>query len=148
MKAVVRTQMTQGLSSDDCGRAIAASLTIGVFPIIGFSTPLNAFFAAAFRLNQPITLMFNWIVGPIKIALILPFLRLGEWFFQAEPFSLSLMQFSERFFSDVAATTVEFAATFAYAICGWVACAPIIYLVLLNSARVLLKFDQFQRRDL
>ena len=127
--------MTQGLSRPACGRAIAAALTIGVFPILGCSTPMNTLNALVFRLNQPITQVFNWMVGPLKIALIFPFLRLGEWLFQAEPFTLSLAEFSERFFSDVNRTAAEFASSFVHAITGWLVCAPVIYLLLLAIAQ-------------
>ncbi len=130
--------MTQGLSARACARAIAASLTIGVFPILGFSTPMNTVSAVFFRLNQPVTQLFNWLVGPIKIALIFPFLRLGEWVFQAEPFTLSLAEFSTRFFSDVKSTAIEFAASFAHAITGWLITAPLIYLLLMVLAHYLL----------
>lgn len=138
IREVTHQQMTQGLGCRECGRAIAASLTIGVFPILGFSTPMNTVSAALFRLNQPITQVFNWVVGPLKIALIFPFLRLGEWMFQAEPFSLSLAEFSERFFSDARNTAIEFAGTFAHAIAGWLLCAPLIYLLLFALTQLLI----------
>ncbi|MEM1222115.1 MAG: DUF2062 domain-containing protein [Verrucomicrobiota bacterium] len=127
-KQIIHSQLTKGLSPVDCRKAIATSLTIGVFPIMGCSTPINTLSAAVFRLNQPIVQAFNWVIGPVKIALIFPFLRLGEWLFQADPFTLSLTEFSERFFSDIGATSQEFAWTFVHAIAGWAICVPLIYL--------------------
>ena len=104
---------------------------------MGFSTALNTLSALRFQLNQPIVQVCNWIIGPVKIALIFPFLRLGEALFQAEPFKLSLVDFSQRFFSDVGATTAEFAWTFIHAITGWLVCAPLIYLVIFKLSQVL-----------
>lgn len=98
---------------------------------------MNTLSAARFRLNQPVVQVCNWIIGPVKIALIFPFLRLGEALFQAEPFRLSLVDFSQRFFSDVGATTAEFAWTFVHAITGWLACAPLIYFVIFKLSQVL-----------
>lgn len=137
LNLVVVRQLKQGLGQQACCHAIAASLVIGLFPIMGFSTLMNTFSAAFFRLNQPVVQVCNWIIAPVKIALIFPFLRLGEWLFQAKPFRLSLVDFSARFFSDVAATTVEFAWTFAHAIVGWLICAPLIYCMIFRVSKTL-----------
>lgn len=130
IKGIISAQLSQGLSLHDSRIAISMALTIGVFPIIGFSTPINLIVGHLFKLNQPIVQSLNWIVGPIKLALILPFIRLGEWIFQAPPFRLSLPEFTRRFFDDPAATTYEFIWTFAHAISAWCLCAPIIYALL------------------
>ena len=134
---MINGQLRQGLQPRACGQAVASSLTIGLFPIMGFSTVMNTLSAARFRLNQPVVQVCNWIIGPVKIALIFPFLRLGEALFQAEPFRLSLVDFSQRFFSDAGATTAEFAWTFVHAITGWLVCAPLIYFVIYKLSQVL-----------
>ena len=105
---------------------------------MGCSTPMNIGAAFFLRLNQPVVQAFNWVLGPLKIALIFPFLRLGEWIFQAEPFTLSLTEFSERFFSDWQATSSEFAWTFVHAISGWLVCAPLLYGLLYFVAKPLI----------
>lgn len=135
IKGVLRNQLTQGLSPVGCRAAIATAFTLGVFPIMGFSTPMNTAAAFFFRLNQPVVQAFNWVLGPLKIALIFPFLRFGEWLFQSEPFTLSLSEFSRRFFNDWVATTAEFAWTFVHAIVGWLVCAPLIYLAIYYASR-------------
>jgi uncharacterized protein (DUF2062 family) len=135
IKSVLRAQLTQGLDARACRTAIASTITIGVFPIIGFATPMNTLAAFFFRLNQPVVQAFNWVLGPLKIALIFPFLRLGEWLFQGEPFTLSLTEFSKRFFSDWQTTTSEFAWTFVHAIVGWLVCVPLIYLAIYHLSR-------------
>ncbi len=137
-KKVIAAQLKQGLGRQACCQAIATSLMIGIFPIMGFSTLMNTLSAAAFRLNQPVVQICNWIIGPVKLALIFPFLRLGEWLFKAEPFRLSLTEFSARFFNDIATTSIQFAWTFAHAIVGWLVCAPLIYLVIYKVSLSLL----------
>lgn len=130
IKQHIRGQLSQGLSPRGCSRAVATALTVGVFPILGLSTLLNTACAQLWRLNQPIVQSVNWICGPLKIALIFPFLRLGEFLFQAEPFNLSLAEFSRRFYADSSATMMEFGWTFVHAATGWLCCVPAIYLAL------------------
>lgn len=77
-------------------------------------------------------------MGPLKLALIIPFLRLGEWLFAAEPFALSLTEFSSIFFDDWVATMREFAWTFAHAIVGWLMASPLIYLIIYFVAKAIL----------
>lgn len=100
---------------------------------------MNTAAAVLFRLNQPVVQAFNWVLGPLKIALIFPFLRFGEWVFQADAFALSLTEFSKRFFNDWRSTTAEFGWTFVHAIVGWLIWAPLVYLMLYWLACSLVK---------
>ncbi len=119
--------MTQGLGDRECQRAIGMALTISVFPILGFSTPVNTFTAYLLRLNKPVVLAVNFSTGPLKLAMIYPFLRLGEWIFRAEPLSLSLFELTERFAADWLGMLIEFSESFAHATMGWLVCAPFVY---------------------
>lgn len=95
---------------------------------MGFATPVNTFAAFVFRLNQPVVLAANFSTAPLKVALIYPFLRLGEWIFRAEPLSLSLVELTERFVADWLGMLVEFSWSFLHAFVGWLICVPLIYL--------------------
>ena len=134
MKQIIQRELTSGLSVRGGSMALATAFTFGIFPIIGFSTPLNTLAAAWLRLNQPIIQVVNWVMGPLKLLLIIPFLRLGEWLFAAEPFTLSLAEFSRIFFNDWWGTTQEFAWTFVHAISGWLVTAPGVYLLIYSLA--------------
>lgn len=138
VKKVIHTELTKGLDARGGSRAIGSAFTFGIFPIIGFSTPLNTLSAFVFRLNQPIVQAINWVLGPLKLLLIFPFLRFGEWLFRAEPFTLSLTEFSSIFFDDWLATTQEFAWTFVHVITGWLVLAPLIYLAVFSITRSVL----------
>ena len=138
VKQVLHRELTNGLNLEDGSKAVATSFTFGIFPIIGFSTPLNTLAALTLRLNQPIVQAINWVLGPLKLLLIIPFLRLGEWVFRAEPFTLSLKEFSKIFFDDWLATTQEFAWTFVHAIAAWLVMVPLIYCVIYFLAKAVL----------
>ena len=135
MITVIRAQLVQGISQSDCAQAIALAITIGLFPILGFSTLIITAIAYFRRLNQPIAQVFNWICGPIKLALIIPFIRVGEFLFGADRFVLNLGELSRQFYENSWATLSEFAWTFLHAIAGWALCAPIIYIVVYTISK-------------
>ena len=132
---VIRAQLVQGTSQSDCAQAIALAITIGLFPILGFSTLIITAIIYFRRLNQPIAQLFNWICGPIKLALIIPFIRVGEYLFGADRFVLNLGELSRQFYENSWATLSEFAWTFLHAIAGWAFCAPIIYLIVYTISK-------------
>ncbi len=111
----------------ECQRAIGMALTVGVFPIMGFATPVNTLAALVLRLNQPVVLAANFSTAPLKLALIYPFLRMGEWIFGAEPLSLSLIELTERFAADWLGMLQEFGWSFLHATVGWLICVPLLY---------------------
>ena len=135
MIKVIRAQLVQGISQSDCAQAIALAITIGLFPIVGFSTLIITAIAYLRRLNQPIAQVFNWICGPIKLALIIPFIRVGEFLFGADRFVLNLRELSRQFYENSWATLSEFAWTFVHAIVGWAFCTPIVYLVVYTISK-------------
>lgn len=139
IRQVFQRELTSGLNAQGGALALATAFTIGVFPIIGFSTPLNTLAAVCLRLNQPIIQVINWVMGPLKLLLIIPFLRLGEALFSAEPFTLSLTQFSQIFFADWWGTTQEFAWTFVHVICGWLVVAPLLFGLLFGLGKLLFR---------
>tara|TARA_A100001015_G_C14815150_1_gene642389 strand:+ start:209 stop:691 length:483 start_codon:yes stop_codon:yes gene_type:complete len=127
LKQTLGKQLTQGLGVHDCQRATGMALTISIFPILGISTPVNTGAAYLLRLNQPVVLAINFTTGPLKLAMIYPFLRFGEWIFKAEPLSLSLYELTERFATDWREMLIEFSASFMHATVGWLVCAPLLY---------------------
>ena len=137
LKTTLGKQLTQGLSVRQCQQAIAMALTVGIFPIMGFATPFNTFAAFIFRMNQPVVLAVNFSTGPLKLLLIYPFLRLGEWLFGAEALSLSLVELSKRFAADWLGMLTEFSWSFLHATVGWLVCVPLLYVVFYGLSKPL-----------
>jgi uncharacterized protein (DUF2062 family) len=64
---------------------VAIGVVVGNIPILGVSTLLCAAIALAFRLNLPAMQIVQAAMAPTQIALIIPFVRLGEWILRAPP---------------------------------------------------------------
>jgi len=73
--------MKQGATPEKLALSLACGLTIGSFPLLGTTTAICTGLALAFRLNLPVMLLGNFIVYPLQLALIVPFILLGERLF-------------------------------------------------------------------
>jgi uncharacterized protein (DUF2062 family) len=84
--------LRQGITPEKIALSIALGITLGVTPVLG-STSILCFLAAlAFRLNVPAIQLVNFAVYPLQFALLIPFLRMGEWIFGAPPMKITLAQ--------------------------------------------------------
>ncbi len=122
--------LRQGWTREKILWSCAWGVTVGVFPILGVTTAALAVIGHSAHLNHTLLQASNYLVGPLKWALILPCIRMGEWIFRpAQPFRLHLAEFAERFRLYPLPTLAEFGMTFVHAIVGWVLLAPLLLLV-------------------
>ena len=96
---VVR-QLTQGISADKLAWTIAIGCACGIFPVMG-TTSLVCFLVATYwRLNQPVIQVVCHTLWPAHLALILPFIKLGQWIHGDKPISNSIPAMLKEFFSS------------------------------------------------
>jgi len=90
----LKGMLQQGLSPEGLAWSLAVGLGLGVSPLFGTSTALCVAAALIFKLNQPAMQLANYLAYPLQLALLLPFIRLGERLFGAPhlPLSLSAIQ--------------------------------------------------------
>jgi uncharacterized protein (DUF2062 family) len=77
--------LRQGVSPRRLALTLALGFAIGCFPVLGIPTALCAALALALKLNLPAIEAANYFVMPLQFALIVPFVRLGGWLFDAGP---------------------------------------------------------------
>lgn len=102
--ALLRT----GLTPRGLAWSVAAGLALGTFPMLGSTTLLCALAAFLFRLNQPAMQLVNYLAYPLQLALLVPFIRLGERLFRAEPMPLSLTGMLQALNADTWGTIALF----------------------------------------
>jgi uncharacterized protein (DUF2062 family) len=76
---------------------MSAGTVIGVFPVLGSTTVLCLLLAMVLRLNLVAIQVLNWVVYPLQIALILPFIQLGQRLFSDALIEISLDQLQAVF---------------------------------------------------
>ncbi len=63
---------------------LALGFAIGCIPLVGVTTGICAVVALILKLNMPAIQAANWIAMPLQLALLYPFLRLGQWIFRSQ----------------------------------------------------------------
>ena len=109
--------LRQGATPEALAAAVATGAVISVCPLIGLPTPLCAFVALRWRLNLVLIQGVNYLCAGLQWLLLIPFLRAGEWLFQAPPFPLAIPELRARLAEDFWATAVSFWGSALY---GWV----------------------------
>jgi uncharacterized protein (DUF2062 family) len=70
--------LRQGISPRRLALTLALGFAIGCFPVLGIPTALCALLAVALGLNLPVIQAANYAAMPLQLALIVPFVRLGQ----------------------------------------------------------------------
>jgi uncharacterized protein (DUF2062 family) len=132
--------LTQGITPEKIAMSLACGIVLGIFPALGWTTLLCALAAFAFRLNLPAIQLVNYFVYPLQLALLIPFIRMGEFVFRAQRMALSLSQIAAMIRADMLnAIRVLWVATL-HAVMVWAVLAgPAIFLLYIALAPVLRK---------
>lgn len=133
--APLRAQLTQGVTPDRLALTLAAGTACSLLPFFGFTWLLNLVVGIALRLNQPILQTFNQLLGPLQFAMILVYVRAGEWLWRAEPVPLSIPTLTSAFRADPWAFLERFGWTGVHAATAWVLSVPVIVGALYYPAR-------------
>src|SRR4051812_1217439 len=87
--APVMAQFRQGLTPSKIALSIVVGVTMGLCPVLNTTTMLCLVAAFLLRLNQPVVHVLNQAVAPLQFMLVIPFIRAGEFFFDAPALPLS-----------------------------------------------------------
>jgi uncharacterized protein (DUF2062 family) len=133
--------LRQGATPDKLALSLALGITIGLVPVLGVSTALCALAALSLRLNMPAIQLVNYLLAPLQLLLVIPFLRFGEWLAQAPRFPITLdAGLALLSQGAIPAITVLAGAVF-HATLGWLVVAPAAAYALYRTLRTVL--DRF-----
>lgn len=123
--------LRQGITPEKIALSIACGIALGVFPVIGATTLLCAAAAIVLRLNLPAIQLVNYFVSPLQIALLLPFIRFGEFLFRVrEPIPFSITQILEMIATSIPNAVGTLWTATMHAIAAWLLVGPFSVLVL------------------
>jgi uncharacterized protein (DUF2062 family) len=114
---------------------------IAVNPFLGTTTAGCVAAGVLLRLNQPVLQVANVLGAPFQLALIVPWVRSGEWLYRAEPMPISPAKIFEEFHAGPWQFLQHFGLTGLHAATAWLlAAAPLgfaLYFVLQPPLRAL-----------
>jgi hypothetical protein len=73
--------LKQGLTPKELSQSIIVSGLISTIPILGVSTFMITTVSLKRKLNLPLMIALSYLMWPIQILLIIPFIRVGEFIF-------------------------------------------------------------------
>lgn len=109
----------QGFSPKQLAKSIALAFLIGIFPIYGTTSLILTFLAIRLKLNLPLILSVNYLLTPVQLLMIIPFVRAGEFIFGFESVDLSLEGLQAAFQAGYFEAIILFADRLAIAIGAW-----------------------------
>lgn len=140
-KKKLLTFLKMGMTPERLAFSIALGIVLGIVPALGMATLFCTMAAFAFRLNLAAIQLVNFFVYPLQLALLIPFMRAGEWFFGTRPLDLSLEKIQVMLKADLWTTVFHLSATTLRALGIWIIVAPAIlaaaYVILLPLLRKL-----------
>lgn len=122
--------LKQGVTPPRLAWAISLGIVLATMPVFGSGTLLCLLAIWLFRLNPGAVLLVNQLAYPLQFLLYFPFIRAGEWLFNAKPLPLSISQIFSMFANDLGhAMRVLWWSTL-YGIVAWVIImTPVAYLL-------------------
>ncbi len=139
-------QLTQGVTPDRIALTVAVGTACSLLPFLGFTSLMNLGVGLWLRLNQPILQTLNQLLGPVQLALILGYVRVGEKIWRAEPMPLSIGILLKAFKDDPWAFVQRFGWTGVHAATAWALSAPLIVATLYYGLRPVLRRLGTKRR--
>jgi len=131
--------LTQGITPEKIALSLAFGIGLGVFPVLGSTTILCAAAALIFHLNLPSIQLVNYLVYPLQLFFLVPFIRLGEKLFRVTPLRVSLTQMLSMVRTDLPHATATLWLAGVHAMSAWLLIGPpaimLLYFVLSRMLR-------------
>lgn len=132
--------LSQGLTPDKLALTLGIGSVCALLPFLGFTSLLNLAVGVWLRLNQPLLQTLNQLLGPLQLAMILVYVRLGEWIWAAQESRFTVTEMV-RTFRD--ASMLEFLSRFGWAgihaATAWALTSPLLLAAVYFSSRPVLR---------
>lgn len=103
----IQKAIKEGISIERLSVSLALGITIGLIPLFGITTLIVGLIALSLRLNFVAMQVAHYIVHPIQIALLIPFLKMGSLLMKNDGVSFSVHQYIHLFKTDFWGTIRE-----------------------------------------
>lgn len=119
LKSKIIALFKQGLTPIELTQSIIVSGVISIIPILGVSTFLLTALSLKRKLNLPIMIAQSYIMWPVQVIMIIPFINIGEFIFSIPKTNHSAQEiiaaFQNSFFATLSHLSFELLCGFG----GW-----------------------------
>lgn len=148
LKTKIIALFKQGLTPIELTQSIIVSGLISTIPILGVSTFLLTALSLKRKLNLPIMIAQSYLMWPIQVIMIIPFINIGEFIFSVPKTNHSAQEiiasFQNSFFATLSHLSFELLCGFG----GWLLTAvPFSVGVYLASIFILKLFLKAKKKD-
>jgi len=130
--------LRQGITPDKLAQALTLGVVVGLIPILGVSTALCAIVALVLRLNMPAIQLVNYVLAPVQLLLIIPFVRFGEYLTGAPAFPITIARGLETISRGALPAIRVLWDAIAHAALAWAVIALLVAPILFVALRALL----------
>jgi uncharacterized protein (DUF2062 family) len=147
LKTKITALFKQGLTPIELTQSIIVSGLISTIPILGVSTFLLTALSLKRKLNLPIMIAQSYLLWPIQVIMIIPFINIGEFIFSVPKTNHSAQEiiasFQNSFFATLSHLSFELLCGFG----GWLLTAvPFSVGVYLLIVYILKTIDKVKRQ--
>lgn len=133
--------LKQGTSPEELALCVSGAIILGVFPVLGSTTLLITLFAIAFRLNLPTAQIINYLIYPLQLILLIPFMKFGESIFGIAETNYTFSQIYDMLMGNFWGSIKQLLDVTFQAILAWLIILPFVltisYYVFRTSFRII-----------
>lgn len=123
----IRTQLTQGVAPDQIAATLAVGTACSLFPFLGFTSILNLLVGLGLRMNQAVLQSLNQLLGPLQIALILIYVRIGEFIWRSTERRFTVQEMLREFRElSIVDFLQQFGWAGTHALTAWLVTSPLL----------------------
>jgi len=115
----IKEILRQGITPEKLALSLSLGITVGIIPLYGITSLLITAVALILRLNFAVTHLAHYIVHPLQIALIIPFLKLGKIFYSDTLLPFSIKKIIHLINTDLWGTLYNFWVAYLSAFLIW-----------------------------
>lgn len=143
-------QIKQGSSPRELASSLAWGGALALFPLIGTTTLLCALAGHLLKLNHVALQLMNYILFPLHLVLIIPFLKIGDWVFARSEVAYTMTALADAFEASPRTFVVEYGASIMRGCAVWALIMPLpafVFRVLVQRwlANLSAKIERFQK---
>jgi len=131
--------LSQGITPHKIALTVVLGVLLGVIPLIGASTTLCAVVALALGLNLPLIQLVNYLVYPLQILLLIPFVQAGQWLFRQPPLPFTLTDIKAKMEAGLWRAIVELWDYAMHGLVAWLLLGGVVGVIAYISLLPILK---------